>query len=46
MDPNFVVGQENLDRLLEQRMALYDIVQIMGDEVQGMKVRGHLKCHA
>ena len=41
---NALRTQEDLDKQLEQRIdTLYDIVQIMGDEVQGMKVRTHLE---
>lgn len=37
---NVLSMQDDLDRHLEQRIdTLYDIVQIMGGEVQGMKVR-------
>ncbi|XP_036084424.1 uncharacterized protein LOC118609352 [Rousettus aegyptiacus] len=39
--------QENIDNKLEQKLdALYSLVMYLGDEIQGLKVRFHLECHA
>ena len=39
--------QENIDNKLEQKLdALYSLVMYLGDEIQGLKVRSHLRCHA
>lgn len=36
--------QEDLDKCLEQR--IYDTIQIIRREVQSLRVRSHLECHA
>ena len=44
---NALSKQEGLDRQLEQGIDdLYHIVQILGDESQGMQVRSPLECYA
>jgi hypothetical protein len=44
---NVLSIQEDLDRHLEQRIdALYDTIHIIGEEIQGLKVRSRLECHA
>ena len=43
---NVLSIQEDLDRCLEQRIdALYDPIQIIGEQVQSLK-RSHRECHA
>lgn len=38
--------QEDIDSKLEQKInVLYEVVQNLGDEVQGLKVRSYLECH-
>ncbi|XP_036083191.1 endogenous retrovirus group K member 7 Env polyprotein-like [Rousettus aegyptiacus] len=38
--------QEVINEKLEQKVnALYDMVQYMGNVIQGMKVKSHLECH-
>nr|KAF6427851.1 hypothetical protein HJG63_008335 [Rousettus aegyptiacus] len=38
---------ENIDNKLEQKFdALYSLVMYLGVEIQGLKVRSHLECHA
>ncbi|EDL12236.1 mCG146134, partial [Mus musculus] len=44
---NVLSIQEDLDRHLEQWIdTFYDTTQIIREEVQSLKVRSHLKCHA
>ena len=39
--------QEDIVNRLEHKVnALYEVVQYLGDEVHGLKIRPHLKCHA
>ncbi|XP_043780721.1 uncharacterized protein LOC122708577 [Cervus elaphus] len=39
--------QEDIDRKLEDRLnALYDAVRFLGEEVQGLKLRTKIRCHA
>ena len=39
--------QEDIDRKLEQKLdALYEMVQYLSEEVQGLKIRSRLECHA
>ncbi|XP_043342705.1 endogenous retrovirus group K member 7 Env polyprotein-like [Cervus canadensis] len=39
--------QEDIDRKLEDRLnALYDAVSFLGEEVQGLKLRTKIRCHA
>ncbi|KAB0338002.1 hypothetical protein FD755_025397 [Muntiacus reevesi] len=39
--------QEDIDRKLEDRLnALYDAVRFLGGEVQGLKLRTKIRCHA
>ncbi|KAF6293143.1 hypothetical protein mRhiFer1_009047 [Rhinolophus ferrumequinum] len=39
--------QESIDKKLEQKVnALYDMVMYLGEEVQGLKLRNTLRCHA
>lgn len=39
--------QENWDKKIEQRVnALYDVVQILGDEIVSLEVKSSLRCHA
>ncbi|XP_065800760.1 endogenous retrovirus group K member 7 Env polyprotein-like, partial [Muntiacus reevesi] len=39
--------QEDMDRKLEDRLnALYDAVRFLGGEVQGLKLRTKIRCHA
>ena len=39
--------QEDIDRKLEDRLnALYDAVRFLGEEIQGLKLRAKIRCHA
>ena len=39
--------QEDIDRKLEDRLnALYDAVRFLGEEIQGLKLRARIRCHA
>ena len=39
--------QEDIDKKLEDRLnALYDVVKFLGEEVQGIKLRLRVQCHA
>lgn len=39
--------QETIDRKFEEKLnALFDLVQYMEDEIQGLKLRTRLECHA
>ena len=39
--------QEDIDRKLEDRLnALYDAVRFLGEEIQGLKLRTRIRCHA
>ena len=38
--------KKDIDSKLKQKISvLYEVVQYLGDEVQGMKVRSYLECH-
>ena len=39
--------QEDFDAKVEQKLyVLYALVQYLGEEIQGFKIRSHLECHA
>ena len=39
--------QENIDKKIEDRLnALYDVVKFLGEEVQSIKLRLRVQCHA
>lgn len=39
--------QEDIDRKFEEKLnALYDVIQVLGERVQGLRLRSQLRCHA